>query len=280
MRRPGLDEGFVTPATSPLSSLEIWSAPDGNSATTRHFHLHRPFTRHTMSLFDPLSVVADVVSEAGIIPDVIPDGTTFTPEALVVVKWPTGKEAMLGNTLTTIDTADEPSVSFTPMQSFAAASDIGYTLVMTDPDAPSRSDPKMGEWRHWVVSLDARAGVVLTVCLGDGSQGACAECARYGRHGCAYDEAGDDGLLPARPASWHRASSLRQVSASTRRATSSRCIADHCARAPRQCFCSTKNRAWIFPSPHMRANTRAGPRIGQNGTPRVLRTSMDSSLWG
>ncbi|KAI9566975.1 PEBP-like protein [Boletus coccyginus] len=105
-----------------------------------------------MSLFDPLSVVADVVSEAGIIPDVIPDRTTFTPEALLVVKWPTGKEATLGNTLTTIDTADEPSVSFTPMQSFAAASDIGYTLVMTDPDAPSRSDPKMGEWRHWVVT--------------------------------------------------------------------------------------------------------------------------------
>ncbi|KAF8558053.1 PEBP-like protein [Imleria badia] len=23
---------------------------------------------------------------------------------------------------------------------------------MTDPDAPSRSDPKMGQWRHWVVT--------------------------------------------------------------------------------------------------------------------------------
>jgi hypothetical protein len=26
-----------------------------------------------------------------------------------------------------------------------------YTLVMSDPDAPSRSNPKMREWRHWVV---------------------------------------------------------------------------------------------------------------------------------
>ncbi|KAG6371523.1 phosphatidylethanolamine-binding protein [Boletus reticuloceps] len=105
-----------------------------------------------MPLLDPLGAVATAVQQAGIIPDVIPDKTPFTPEALLVLKWPTGKEAMLGNTLTKIDTADEPLVSFTPMQSFAAATDVGYTLVMTDPDAPSRSDPKMGEWRHWLVT--------------------------------------------------------------------------------------------------------------------------------
>ena len=29
--------------------------------------------------------------------------------------------------------------------------DKSYTMVMTDPDAPSRQDPKMGQWRHWVV---------------------------------------------------------------------------------------------------------------------------------
>ncbi|KAF8845560.1 PEBP-like protein [Paxillus ammoniavirescens] len=105
-----------------------------------------------MPLLDPFSAVTVAVRQAGIIPDVIPDKSPFTPEALLVVKWPTGKQATLGNTLTTIDTADEPSVSFTPMQSFAAASDIGYTLVMTDPDAPSRENPKMGQWRHWVVT--------------------------------------------------------------------------------------------------------------------------------
>lgn len=26
-----------------------------------------------------------------------------------------------------------------------------YTLVMTDPDAPSRADPKVREWHHWLV---------------------------------------------------------------------------------------------------------------------------------
>lgn len=27
-----------------------------------------------------------------------------------------------------------------------------YLLVMVDPDAPSRSNPRMKYWRHWVVS--------------------------------------------------------------------------------------------------------------------------------
>lgn len=26
-----------------------------------------------------------------------------------------------------------------------------YTLIMSDPDAPSRADPKFGEWNHWLV---------------------------------------------------------------------------------------------------------------------------------
>ncbi|KAF9229803.1 PEBP-like protein [Gyrodon lividus] len=119
-----------------------------NTSTTQS---HKPKTC-TMPLIIPFNTVAVAVRQAGIVPDVIPDKTPFSPEALLVLKWPTGKEATLGNTLTTIDTAEEPSVSFTPMESFAAAGDIGYALVMTDPDAPSRDDPKMGQWRHWVVT--------------------------------------------------------------------------------------------------------------------------------
>ncbi len=26
-----------------------------------------------------------------------------------------------------------------------------YTVIMTDPDAPSRKDPKFREWHHWMV---------------------------------------------------------------------------------------------------------------------------------
>ncbi|KAF9242345.1 phosphatidylethanolamine-binding protein [Melanogaster broomeanus] len=105
-----------------------------------------------MPLVDPLNAITTAVKRAGIIPDVIPDKTPFSPEAFLVAKWPTGKEAAQGNTLTTTDTASEPSLAFTPMESAAAAGDIGYTLVMTDPDAPSRENPQMREWRHWVVT--------------------------------------------------------------------------------------------------------------------------------
>ncbi|KIJ59826.1 hypothetical protein HYDPIDRAFT_99907 [Hydnomerulius pinastri MD-312] len=105
-----------------------------------------------MPLLDPLSAITNSLKEAGIIPDVIPTKTPFSPEALLVVNWPTGKEALLGNTLTTVDTADAPDVSFTPMQSFDVENEVGYTIVMTDPDAPSRKDPKFREWRHWVVT--------------------------------------------------------------------------------------------------------------------------------
>ena len=50
--------------------------------------------------FPILSAVANAVREADII----------TPETLLAMKWPTGKAAALGDTLTTIDTVDEPSI--------------------------------------------------------------------------------------------------------------------------------------------------------------------------
>jgi len=32
-----------------------------------------------------------------------------------------------------------------------STSDSLYTLSLTDPDAPSRADPKFREWWHWLV---------------------------------------------------------------------------------------------------------------------------------
>lgn len=40
---------------------------------------------------------------------------------------------------------DQPSVKWD------ADADSFYTLIMTDPDAPSRADPVAGEVRHWYV---------------------------------------------------------------------------------------------------------------------------------
>lgn len=101
-------------------------------------------------MIDSYSTVVNALTDAGIIPDVVP--LPFSPEGLLVVSWPTGKEAALGNALTTHDTAVEPSVAFTPMITQAPYDEVSYTLVMTDPDAPSRKDPKLGQWRHWIVN--------------------------------------------------------------------------------------------------------------------------------
>jgi hypothetical protein len=108
-----------------------------------------------MPLLDPLTAVRTALTDAGVIPDVIPADPPFIPKALLVVTFPTGQEALLGNTLTKADAADEPTVAFTPMQ-VPDVSEPTYTLVMTDPDAPSRKDPKFGQWRHWVVSVSSR----------------------------------------------------------------------------------------------------------------------------
>ncbi|KAG2126081.1 phosphatidylethanolamine-binding protein [Suillus cothurnatus] len=101
-------------------------------------------------LLDPLNAVTEDLKNNGIIPDVIPVDPPFHPKALLVVTFPTNQEALLGNTLTKTDTADEPTVMFTPVPD--VTDEATYTLVMTDPDAPSRANPKFREWRHWVVT--------------------------------------------------------------------------------------------------------------------------------
>ncbi|RXG52086.1 Protein D2 [Armadillidium vulgare] len=45
-----------------------------------------------------------------------------------------------------------------------------YTLMMVDPDAPSRANPKFREWQHWLVGnipgSDASQGEILTAYAG------------------------------------------------------------------------------------------------------------------
>ncbi|KAG6916978.1 hypothetical protein DXG01_004407 [Tephrocybe rancida] len=97
---------------------------------------------------DPSSVVSirdDVIPEEVIPPD-------FTPSIFFSVVWPNGKATRtLGGFLTREDTLEEPEIYFKPLPS-PEASATSYTLVMSDPDAPSRADPKYGQFRHWVIT--------------------------------------------------------------------------------------------------------------------------------
>lgn len=92
--------------------------------------------------------ITDALAREQLIPDVVPKDY-FTPSVLFTVVWPTGAEAMLGNKLTRPLLLDDPNVRITPLTTPSSAK--SYTLVMTDPDAPSRADPKYARWRHWVV---------------------------------------------------------------------------------------------------------------------------------
>ncbi|KAI9316970.1 phosphatidylethanolamine-binding protein [Dichotomocladium elegans] len=83
------------------------------------------------------------LKKAGLIPELIDEG--FSPQTLLQVVYPNDKEVLLGNQLSKDETQEMPRVFFVPTDR-----DASYTLIMTDPDAPSASDHQFGPWRHWV----------------------------------------------------------------------------------------------------------------------------------
>ncbi|XP_075148650.1 protein D3-like [Haematobia irritans] len=76
-----------------------------------------------------------------IVPDVIPQA----PSILLKVSYDNGLKADKGNELTPTQVQKQPTVEW------SADDNEYFTLIMTDPDAPSRTDPKFREFRHWLV---------------------------------------------------------------------------------------------------------------------------------
>jgi hypothetical protein len=116
---------------------------------------------------DPISKIISALETDAIIPDVIPASYSFTPSVLFTIVWPTESlEIVLGDKVPKEKTLKEPEIKLQPLlapvgdvddsapggTAAEEAGDVKYTLVMTDPDAPSREDPKFGQWRHWVVN--------------------------------------------------------------------------------------------------------------------------------
>ncbi|XP_052764837.1 protein D2-like [Mya arenaria] len=77
----------------------------------------------------------------GVVPDVIDN----LPPAVLQLTW---AETCLspGGRMWPRDVRSPPSVSYD------AEPDSYYTLICNDPDAPSRADPKFGEFHHWLVT--------------------------------------------------------------------------------------------------------------------------------
>lgn len=79
--------------------------------------------------------------------DIVPDVVDkLPPQGGLEVKYPVGVAVANGNELTPTQVKDEPTVVWEPKQETPL-----YTLLMVDPDAPTRSDPKYREILHWAV---------------------------------------------------------------------------------------------------------------------------------
>ncbi|CDW60800.1 OV 16 antigen [Trichuris trichiura] len=80
-------------------------------------------------------------AEHGVVPDVV----AKAPEQLCSAKFSSGVSAELGNVLKPTQVKDPPEVHW------ESDSSSLHTLIVTDPDAPSRSSPRFREWHHWLV---------------------------------------------------------------------------------------------------------------------------------
>lgn len=79
-------------------------------------------------------------------PPVVDD---FTPSTMISVVYPGNNDVSLGNTLKPSATQKQPDIQIMPEDSDSSKT---YTVVLTDPDAPSRDDHKWSEFCHWIVT--------------------------------------------------------------------------------------------------------------------------------
>jgi hypothetical protein len=106
---------------------------------------------------NPLEFISKSLHESQIIPNVIPEHFFPSLPISILYKHP----ITIGAHLNREDTLDEPDIAFTSTDTTTTT----YTLVMTDPDAPSRDDPKFGQFRHWVVRLFSRIPHLPSICV-------------------------------------------------------------------------------------------------------------------
>lgn len=97
---------------------------------------------------------------------VIPDVIRTSPNEILSVLYDGMNEVNLGNVLTPTQVKDMPQIKWN------ADENSYYTLLMVDPDAPSRSMPMFREVRHWMVTnikgSNISSGDHVTEYLGSG----------------------------------------------------------------------------------------------------------------
>jgi len=98
---------------------------------------------------------------------IVSDVITTAPASTICIKYPSGVEVKLGNVLTPTQVKDVPSNISWPIEANSL-----YTLVFSDPDAPSRKNPIRREFLHWLVvnipGTDISKGETFTEYIGSG----------------------------------------------------------------------------------------------------------------
>ncbi|XP_076651399.1 protein D2 isoform X1 [Halictus rubicundus] len=109
-----------------------------------------------------VSSMAESLATHGVVPDVIDKA----PGKILSVVYPNRISVEIGQVLTPTQVKDPPTVNWD------ADANVYYTLCMTDPDAPSRQDPKFREWHHWLIGnipgVNVAKGEVLSEYVGSG----------------------------------------------------------------------------------------------------------------
>ncbi|KAL2831492.1 phosphatidylethanolamine-binding protein [Aspergillus cavernicola] len=98
---------------------------------------------HTQALSSSLLAADLSPGSAPLIPD------NFTPSTELEIAFG-DKAVTLGNLFRVSEVKSTPTISFAKEDN--ASESQTYTLILTDPDAPTPDDPKFAYWRHWVVS--------------------------------------------------------------------------------------------------------------------------------
>ncbi|KAK1122563.1 Phosphatidylethanolamine-binding protein 1 [Melipona bicolor] len=106
--------------------------------------------------------MAQQLQTHGVVPDVIDK----VPTNVLQVTYPNNLAVEIGKVLTPTQVKDPPTVKWD------GDANTFYALCMTDPDAPSRKEPKFREWHHWLIGnipgSDVSKGEVLSEYVGSG----------------------------------------------------------------------------------------------------------------
>jgi phosphatidylethanolamine-binding protein (PEBP) family uncharacterized protein len=75
----------------------------------------------------------------------------FLPSLTLSVSW-ADAHAKLGNTINPKHLQNQPKILLYDDTSSSANSQMNYVITLTDPDAPSRDNPKWSEMCHWIAT--------------------------------------------------------------------------------------------------------------------------------